>query len=701
MSALIVLVGLGYSLSSRFLRNEFRNMEQMSFPALESLTHARKTAWSLWSERGDEASVEASFREMEQALIDYGTRSTHPEAHRLSRNLRRRVLDLQESFETIDINAYTEAVSGMNALLSEAVDGETSTLSERSGSAIALLTRFSWISLSLILVAVLLCLIPGWWLANRICTALGEIQRAAEEVAQGNLDQRLPEEENDELTRMAGAFNRMVDTIREADEEITREVEERIRAEKKAQVAAKAKSDFLAQMSHEFRTPLNGILGYSQLLSMDPGLSPTNAGVVKSLEKSGENLMELVNDVLDLSKIEANRMTLQKTRFYLDDFIYSLQQSVEEEAKHKGLTFKLNMNDSLPEDVLADPIRLRQILVNLLGNAIKFTDEGYIGLAVTPIQNGIRFGVFDTGLGIPKDQREAILQPFRQVERKGRINKGTGLGLPISNRLLQVMGSRLSIKSEEGEGSTFWFDLPQPDVKSRKLVESPTRITGYKGPIRRILVGEGGHEVTGTLLPLLRKVGFETLLVESPVEFVEKCILFQPDALILDLYFAGTDGLVLLKKLEKAINGKGGELPPILLFSDHRAPDDRERSLRSGAAAYLGTPLRFADVLAALKDHLELTWVQEDGEDESENETPDRVETDEPEVYPQPGSLESLLHVVRSGNTRQVRIRLQEMKREQPEAASFLDRMLALSGTYRMNDIQQELENIIRRAESS
>jgi signal transduction histidine kinase/DNA-binding NarL/FixJ family response regulator len=519
-------------------------------------------------------------------------------------------------------------------------------------------------------------------------------------VAHGNLDQRLPEGYQDELRRMGGAFNRMVDTIREADEDITQEVEERIRAEKKAYVAAKAKSEFLAQMSHEFRTPLNGILGYSQLLALDPGLSPANLEVIKSLEKSGESLLDLINDVLDLSKIDANKMTLQKTRFYLEDFIRSLKQSVEEQVSRKGLIFKLNMGEQLPEDVLADPIRLRQILVNLLGNALKFTDTGYIGLSVMPIDGGIRFAVFDSGLGIPEEEIENILQPFRQVNRKGRTNRGTGLGLPISNRLLEVMDSRLFIKSKVGEGSTFWFDLPQPDLHSRRLVQSPATITGYRGGTKRILLGEGSMEISGTLIPLLRKVGFEVLQVEDPQEFVSKCTLFQPDALILDLYFGGEDGLQVMQAVEQAYDRKGQEdLPAVIFFSDHRSPDDRERCLRSGAQEVVGAPIRFSDLLAALQKHLNLTWV------ESEEEPP-AGESFRPETGagtgqpPDPERLTALLEIVRSGNTRQVRIRLREILEECPETSSFVERMLALSSTYRMNDMQRELESLLSSSES-
>jgi signal transduction histidine kinase/DNA-binding response OmpR family regulator len=700
MSAIILAVGLGYIQASRHVRTEFREMEEMSFPAVEALSEAHRLVWSLWSSRENEDEIRARFLQLESALVDYGNFSVHDEAPEMFRRLRSGVLDLQEKIPELDASAFADRVLLFTTLISEAENLEASTLTERSGNAVALLNQFSRLNLALVVVAVFLCLIPGWWLAHRISTALGNTQRAAEEVARGNLDQRLPEGDGDELTRMGGAFNRMVDTIREADGEITREVEERIRAEKKAYVAAKAKSDFLAQMSHEFRTPLNGILGYSQLLALDPGLSPANLEVIRSLEKSGESLLDLINDVLDLSKIDANRMSLQKTRFYLGDFISSLQQSVEEQVRRKGLTFRLSLDEHLPEDVLADPIRLRQILVNLLGNALKFTDEGHIGLSVAPTEGGIRFAVFDSGIGIPEGQKEVILQPFRQVNRKGRTNRGTGLGLPISNRLLEVMESKLHIKSQEGDGSTFWFDLPQPDLHSRRLVQSPSTVTGYRGDTRRILLGEGSVEVSGTLLPLLQRVGFEVLHVEEPEEFVRNCTLFQPDALILDLYFAGGDGVAVMKAIGKAYDRQGEqEMPPVLFFSDHRAQDERERCLRAGAQELMGTPIRFADLLSALERHLELRWVEGESRD-PDGEAVGEKETTTEETLPDKENLLTLLDLVRTGNTRQVRIRLREIQQRHPETGSFVDRLLALSSTYRMNDIQHELELLLQSSDS-
>ena len=345
------------------------------------------------------------------------------------------------------------------------------------------------------------------------------------------------------------------------------------------------------------------------------------------------------------------------------------------------------MDENLPEDVLADPIRLRQVLVNLLGNATKFTPEGWVGLNVGPAENGIRFEVFDTGLGIPEDEIDNVLQPFRQVKHEGRTTQGTGLGLPISNRLLEVMGATLSIKSKLGKGSTFWFVLPQPDLKSRRLVQAPARISSYEGKTRRVLIGEKGREVTGTLIPLLGDVGFETMVVPEPDEFVHKALLFEPDAILLDLYFADGDGLETVKGLEQAYLKHEGKPPALILFSDHRKPDDRERSLKTDAAAYLGVPIRFRDLLEVLQDSLDLVWVEKKGDEEKPVVTPAAREK-----LPSQRSIIELLELVRTGSTRDVRSKLEELKKEEPEAAPFLDRMLVFAERYRMNDIQRTLE---------
>lgn len=691
-------IGTGYLFTSIYIKNKLEDMSQATLPSIQILNDIREKMWGIWEFRGDEVETSLRFRDMEKKAILYQNISKQVNKEKIPIELRTSILELQEALDAEDYQSFLNGAGKINRIITLTLDSETELLVRKGRDVNGIVNYANWSSVLFIGVAVFFCMIPGWWLASSISKALGKTQLAADQIASGDLSQTLPEEGDDEISELAGAFNRMVETIRQADEEITREVEDRIRAERKAQSAAKAKSDFLAHMSHEFRTPLNGILGYSQMLSMDPGLSEKNRDVVKSLRKSGESLLELINDVLDLTKIEAQKMNVLKTRFYLGDFLESLVESYAEQVKSKGLTFKVNMDPKLPEDILSDQIRLRQILVNLLGNAIKFTDRGEVGIVVSPLEGGLRFSVFDSGIGIAPENHAAVMQPFQQVEHLDRQNHGTGLGLPISNRLLEMLGTHLNIKSALGEGTTFWFDLPQPDVKYRKMVHSPTQVTGYRGKARKILIGEEKLTTATTLMPLLQKVGFEVLHLRNPAIFMEKCQFFQPDVVLIDLYFAESDGVDVMQELQKMYDrDPETRMPVVFIFSDHRKANDRERALSAGADIYLGTPIRFTDLLEGLREELELVWVEGHATDEASDKTDVDEELLQEEPLPDSHELLGLLELARSGNIRQLKVRLGEIKAQQGNGVSrFADRMLILCGDYRINAILQEIEALIQ-----
>lgn len=696
MSLLMIGIGAGYFFTAKYVQKKLTMISRVSMPSMTVLNDIRENVWGVWELRADEMESGQCFREMEKQAIAYVNISRHPDKEKITRELRTRLLNLQEAFDAEDYAGFANGAGEINRLVSDAVSEESEQM-QQTGAAVNRVVAYSnWLILLFIAVAVLFCMIPGWWLASSISKALGKTQAAAEQIASGDLTQSLSEEGQDEISELAVAFNCMVETIRQADEEITREVEDRIRAERKAQIAAKAKSDFLAHMSHEFRTPLNGILGYSQMLSLDPGLSEKNLDVVKSLRKSGESLLELINDVLDLTKIEAQKMNVHKSRFYLGDFLESLVESYSEQVSNKGLKFKVTLDTGLPEDILSDPIRLRQILVNLLGNAIKFTDRGEVGIVVSPLEGGIRFSVFDSGIGIDPEHHASVMQPFHQVEHLDRKNQGTGLGLPISNRLLEMLGTHLNIKSALGEGTTFWFDLPQPDVKYRKLVHSPTRVTGYRGKARKILIGEEGLATSTTLMPLLQKVGFEVLHLRTPEIFLEKCQFFQPDVVLIDLYFAESDGVEVMRELQTLYDRHPEmRMPTVFLFSDHRQANDRERVLRSGANLYLGTPIRFTDLLEGLRNELDLVWIEGDAAQENLTGAAQAPRIPEVEILPNTPLLRDLLELARSGNIRQLKARLLKIRNEDQQVSAFVDRLLNLCTDYRINAIFQELEKRI------
>ncbi|WFB34816.1 ATP-binding protein [Kiritimatiellota bacterium B12222] len=693
MSLLMLSMGVGYFFTSFYVHHKFTQVNDSSIPAITSLNKIRLGLWNLWEIRDNEDALMNAFQALEKETLTYVEASTTEHAQ-FSIAMRKELLELQEIFDAENESIYIKSAERINDILSEALSSETEVLDGLGADANKVTGISSIMGFVVIVIALIVGLVPGWWLARVISKALANTQEVADSVASGDLTRRLPEDGHDEISELAIAFNRMVDNIREADEEITREVDDRIRAERKAQIAAKAKSDFLAHMSHEFRTPLNGILGYSQMLSMDSGLSQKNLDVVKSLRKSGESLLELINDVLDLTKIEAQKMSVQKTRFYLGDFMDSLLESFAEQVTQKGLKFEVDMDKNLPEDILSDQIRLRQIIINLLGNALKFTDKGSVGLSVKPLENGIRFSITDTGVGIAEEDLTSIMQPFHQVETNGQKNHGTGLGLPISNRLLEMMNSSLHIDSELGKGTTFWFDLPQPDIKHRKLVYSPTHIKGYRGKARKVLIGESGLETATMLMPLLQKVGFEILHLRNSKSLLEKCDIFQPDVVLIDLYFSDLDGIEVMSKLQTRY--EENKMPVVLLFSNHRSPNDRERSLRAGANAFVGVPIRFADLLEILREELSLVWIEGDSPVQKDNAPIQKVTMSE--IPPPIELLEELLELSRSGNVRQLKVRLQEIQDDDHQTTSFCSRMLSLCAHYRVNAILKELETLVEES---
>lgn len=252
-----------------------------------------------------------------------------------------------------------------------------------------------------------------------------------------------------------------------------KEVEEELKEARKASEAAnQAKSLFLANMSHELRTPLNAIIGYTQILEKDSQLDTPARGRLRVIERSGEHLLLLIDDLLDLSKIEAGKMELEPVETHLSNFLDDLYSMVRLRASEKGLELDFRYVEPLPMQIIVDQKRLRQILLNLLNNAIKYTDSGKVGLRVekrTEKKRPVfRFSVADTGKGIPEDQKRHILKAFYQIRTHGEENEGTGLGLAITKRYLKMMNSRLHLDSTPGEGSVFWFDIRLPLTPRKK-----------------------------------------------------------------------------------------------------------------------------------------------------------------------------------------------------------------------------------------
>ncbi|MCC5846218.1 MAG: response regulator [Verrucomicrobia bacterium] len=690
LAALLVVIGLGnLIMMQRVIHRGERATREISSAerlAAELNLQLGQLAVELRGGAADEGVVDASLArlvEVSEALL---AGMTDPRAQRFVRKVR----DFRMEFPDLPMEEREEWIEDL--LLQSRI-----ILAAKRDEVVAVqagIRREQWLltggGAGLVLLGITLCLWAGHRFAGHVSERLRRVNGLATALASGDLSQTLTWKAEEEFMALSDSLNRLVHNLSLADAEISKEVNERMFAEKKALEAARAKSAFLAHMSHEFRTPLNGILGYTQVLLMDKGLSDKNKQVVNSLKRSGESLLELINDVLDLSKIEARSMKVQKSRFYLMDMLESLKESYADQVRNKGLAFSVEAGEDVPEDVLSDAIRLRQILVNLIGNAFKFTDAGGITLRVASVAGGVRFEVIDTGIGIAPGDLEKIFQPFVQVESsEARKSDGTGLGLSISNSLLEMMDSKLHVESEKGKGTRFWFVLPQPEREGRRLVVPARNISGYLGERRRIMLVDPGRETANTLTPLLKRAGFEVFEPTRAEQALEDGVRIRPDLILLEQNLPDMDGFVALARMQDQFLKEDRVPPPFVMISDHTNVQDRNASLTAGAVDVLSKPIRFMDVLEVLQKHLSVEWVYGDKVRNAVEEPPD---TDEEMVMPPEPVLRQLLSFARAGDVRKLRETVAYMRGQEPQLDRFCRLISGLCANYQMNALVETLQ---------
>ena len=416
---------------------------------------------------------------------------------------------------------------------------------------------------------------------------------------------RITEKRHDEIGTLISSFNRLLNQIHLTNKDL-------ILAKNQAEHSAKIKEEFLANMSHEIRTPMNGIIGMKDLLK-ETKLTEEQQSYLNNIDISAENLLVIINDILDYSKIEAGKMSIESVEFNLESILKNLEDIFRNKAEKQGLSLILEVQKQVPRFVKGDSVRLSQVLINLIGNALKFTKKGIIKLVVSLQEEDqytqrILFQVIDTGIGIPKEKQETIFQSFSQAKASTtREYGGTGLGLTISKQLVELQGGKIRVESTEGEGSQFIFDiLFKKSSHQNQVVQSsnaqPT--LEYKDSTTvRILVAEDNKINQILIKKVLQKMKFDATIVENGQLALDALSSNTFDILLLDLHMPVMDGF------QTAINIRKTDLGfkniPIIALTAAAIKDERDRSFACGVDDYITKPFKQDELYKIINKYLQ------------------------------------------------------------------------------------------------
>ncbi len=409
------------------------------------------------------------------------------------------------------------------------------------------------------------------------------------------------------------AVGRDISNIKQFEAELRSAKETAERAREVAENANRARSEFLTNMSHELRTPLNAILGYAQLLELDE-LDERQSDSLDAIRRSGEHLLALLNDMLDLAKFEAGKLSLSPSEVHLGEFLAGIARVFEVRARSKGLSFDYAPAADVPVIVRFDQIRMRQVLVNLLSNAVKFTEHGGVSFSVAKVDGALRFSVADTGIGIAPERLQSLFEPFGPLPAVGtRTADIEGLGLAVSSRLTRVMGGELQVESIYGRGTVFWFEItPEIVTTWQRPMDKPRAIVGYEGPVRSILIADDKFENREILSRMLTPVGFVVLHANDGDDAVKQTKDHQPDLIFMDLVMPCVDGFEAMRRIRAYPTIAD---TAIIAVSASSLTYNSERQPAVSFDAFLGKPVRREQVFSLLQEHLELTWRHEDDND--------------------------------------------------------------------------------------
>lgn len=449
-------------------------------------------------------------------------------------------------------------------------------------------------------------------------------------------------------------------------------------ARRMADAANQAKSRFLSNMSHEIRSPLNSIIGYAHILHQDPSIPEHRRQAVETLKRSGEHLCSLIEDILDIARIEARKFDFKYQPIQFPDFIEHLVHLYKAQAEDKGLSFTCQITSALPQRVRGDEKRVGQILMNLLGNAVKFTQTGGIVFRIGYASGVASFQITDTGTGIDAEQQQNIFQPFTRLDTPtGNAVAGSGLGLTISKILVEIMGGELTLQSKPGEGSTFSVRLLLPSLRPENDDEPQAEIIGYQGRRRKVLLVDDQTDHRQLLLSLLEPLGFHLIEAESGEQCLEKAIVEHPDLILLDISMAGIDGI------ETALRLREAELDmPIIVISANAYPADRMAAINAGCNDFLAKPIKVDKLLYKLKLNLGLDW-----QFRSTPPLPIPTAAAKAEVPP-PAFIEECVTYARIGDLLGLKKVLAGYAEQHPNYAAYCTKLIQLANQFRIGEIR-------------
>jgi len=461
------------------------------------------------------------------------------------------------------------------------------------------------------------------------------------------------------------------------------------KAKEVAEAANSAKSRFVVSLNHEFRTPLNAVLGYSQIVERDPKTPGHQLDAIKVIRRSSEHLTDLIDGLLNVSRIEAEHFKLDNNEIWLNDFLLQFVQMFKLEASTKHIEFRYIEPVGLPLVISLDERRLGQILINLLSNALKFTSDGWVSLAVSYTKKSLHIAVSDSGVGISEGDRDRIFEPFERASQPtGMSVEGTGLGLAITKLLVERMGGKITLESTLNRGSTFQVSLPTKVVSDP--VVSPLKepqITGYVGPVRSIIITDDDPVHCEMIVAILKPLGFTLFTARNADECLKLTKLNAPDLYLLDIAMPGMNGLLLASVLRTEFKSTS----KIVMISANAKEERPEGTPKPDHDGYLIKPVEYHAFMKMLQGSLDLEWIFQSDADAEELNT---ILNIRPEIIPPTEHIDELKRLGRMGHVRGIQNKLSEIERDFPDFQPVVAELRMRIHEFRLPPFMALLEEI-------